>query len=56
LTVSDQNDVPDAARRDGRKKAYARPTLTEYGSVAKLTMTKGTTQSEITANKKQQCL
>jgi hypothetical protein len=54
--VSDQNGAAGAASPDGRKKADARPTLTEYGSVAKLTMTKGTTQSEITPNKKQQCL
>ena len=54
--MSDQNAVRDVSRGDGRKKVYAPPTLTEYGSVAKLTMTKGTTQSEITPNKKQQCL
>ena len=40
----------------GSKKAYVAPTLTECGSVAKLTMTKGTTQVEITPNKKKQCL
>ena len=38
------------------KKAYVAPTLTECGSVAKLTMAKGTTQVEITPNKKKQCL
>jgi hypothetical protein len=54
--VSDQNGAADAASADGRKKAYARPTLTEYGSVAKLTMLKGTTQSEISPNKKKACL
>ena len=55
--MSDQNGAADGAPRHGRKKAYARPTLTEYGSVAKLTMTKGTTQSEAGApSKKQQCL
>ena len=38
------------------KKPYTRPTLTEYGSVAKLTMTKGSTSTEISANKKKSCL
>jgi hypothetical protein len=44
--VSDQNDAAGAVSADGRKKVYARPTLTEYGSVAKLTMAKGTTSAE----------
>lgn len=54
--------MPDTTRReDARpeardKKSYAPPTLTEYGSVAKLTMVKGTTNTEGTPNKKTQCL
>jgi len=31
---------------DGRKKPYTRPTVTEYGSVAKLTLVKGMTDIE----------
>jgi hypothetical protein len=54
--VSDHNDAADAASPDSRKKAYTRPTLTEYGSVAKLTMAKGSTAFEISPNKKPQCL
>ncbi|MCU1382700.1 MAG: hypothetical protein JWL71_1397 [Acidobacteria bacterium] len=54
--MSDDNDGAAAPSRDGGKKPYARPTLTEYGSVAKLTMLKGTTQSEISPNKKKACL
>jgi hypothetical protein len=54
--VSEQNDAAAAASPDGRKKAYARPTLTEYGSVAKLTMAKGSTSFEISPNKKVSCL
>ena len=40
-----------------RKKPYARPKLTEYGSVAKLTMAKGSTTAESgVPNKKAGCL
>ncbi len=53
--MSDTNR-PDETPQAGGKKPYARPTLTEYGSVAKLTMTKGTTQTEISPNKKKSCL
>jgi hypothetical protein len=51
--VSEANNTPekkDAAARP--KKAYTPPTLTECGSVAKLTMAKGTTDIEISPNKK----
>ncbi len=49
-------DSRKAQQPDGAKKPYTRPTLIEYGSVAKLTMTKGSTQTEISANKKKACL
>ncbi len=55
--------MTDTPRRDEShpdlpaKKRYSQPTLTEYGSVAKLTMTKGTTTSEAgTPNIKKACL
>ena len=54
--------MPDTTRREDAKpearerKPYTPPTVTEYGSVAKLTMTKGTTQVEISPNKKTACL
>jgi hypothetical protein len=38
-----------------KKKAYARPKLTEYGSVSKLTMAKGTTILE-TPTQQKKCL
>ncbi len=38
---------PEPAKADaGAKKPYARPTLTEYGSVSKLTLVKGSTSPE----------
>jgi hypothetical protein len=39
-----------------RAKQYTRPTLTEYGSVAKLTMAKGNTSPEGAGQLKQSCL
>lgn len=54
--MSETNLGADAPRGDGQKKVYTRPTLTEYGSVAKLTMVKGTTQVEGTPNLKKTCL
>ena len=54
--MSDTNQQSEGGSASGRKKAYARPTLTEYGSVAKLTMVKGTSDVEISPNKKQHCL
>jgi hypothetical protein len=39
-----------------RIKRYSRPTLTEYGSVAKLTMVKGNTVVEGAGQLKQSCL
>ena len=39
-----------------RMKPYSRPTLTEYGSVAKLTMVKGNTVVEGAGQLKQSCL
>lgn len=54
--MSEANRSADAQCGDGGKKVYTRPTLTEYGSVAKLTMVKGTTLVEISPNKKKACL
>ena len=54
--MSSRDGVAASRPPDGSKKAYARPTLTEYGSVAKLTMTKGSTNVEISPNKKTGCL
>ena len=53
-----ESDRSSDSKQDAAKpkKAYVAPTLTECGSVAKLTMAKGTTQVEITPNKKRQCL
>jgi len=55
--------VPDVNRKDdtstpapAAKKAYTTPTLTECGSVAKLTMAKGTTAVELGQIVKRQCL
>ena len=39
-----------------RIKTYSRPTLTEYGSIAKLTMAKGNTVFEASGQLKQSCL
>jgi len=50
-------DSKDRERDDAKRpKAYAKPTLTEYGSVAKLTMTKGNTVAEGSGAFKQSCL
>ena len=54
MTDSDRRDEPRPEARD--RKPYTRPTVTEYGSVAKLTMAKGTTTVEGTPNKKTPCL
>jgi hypothetical protein len=48
--VNHSTENKDAAVRP--KKPYTAPTLTECGSVAKLTMAKGTTDIEISPNKK----
>ena len=45
----------DARAPKKAKKSYASPKLTEYGSVSKLTMAKGSSATEIVANKKK-CL
>jgi len=50
--MSDTDRGRESEPESRAKKPYTRPTLTEYGSVAKLTMLKGTTTTEITANKK----
>jgi hypothetical protein len=49
---------PNDPQRDQttRVKPYTRPTLTEYGSVAKLTMAKGNTVTEGAGQLKQSCL
>jgi len=51
-------DTPrDSQPEAATKKPYTRPGLTEYGSVSKLTMIKGSTQSEGGAPfTKRQCL
>jgi hypothetical protein len=53
--VSDANR-PQHASTAAAKKPYTPPTLTECGSVAKLTMAKGTTLSELSQIVKKQCL
>ena len=53
------NTRRDEPRHDAdARKPYARPTLTEYGSVAKLTLVKGSTDVEggQPATKKGGCL
>jgi hypothetical protein len=50
--MADTDRAVDSTAGARPKKMYAAPTLTEYGSVAKLTMAKGTTLIEITPNKK----
>ena len=54
--MSERDGSADVRPAGGLKKIYARPTITEYGSVAKLTMVKGSTSVEITPNKKSGCL
>ncbi len=49
--------VRSGGPRKRRKKPYARPRLTEYGSVSKLTMVKGSTTTEFVIPKiKKSCL
>jgi hypothetical protein len=48
--IDREHDQPE------RAKKYTRPVLTEYGSVAKLTMTKGNTVVEGAGHQKQSCL
>lgn len=45
-----------AAAASGGKKPYTSPTLTECGSVAKLTMAKGTTNAELGQIVRKGCL
>jgi hypothetical protein len=49
-TSSDLTPDPGDARAPGRKRAYTRPVLTEYGSVAKLTRSNGSTQFEASSD------
>ena len=42
-----QSPAPAPLIKERLKKPYSTPTLTECGSVAKLTMAKGTTSSEL---------
>ena len=50
-------DSSDREREEpARIKRYSPPTLTEYGSVAKLTMAKGVTVTEGAGQLKQSCL
>ena len=48
--MTDQNQSPTTGA--SRLKPYTAPTLTEYGSVAKLTMAKGSTTAEVPGQKK----
>jgi hypothetical protein len=54
--------MTDKTRRDdsqpaaGGKKPYTRPTVTEYGSVAKLTLVKGMTDLEGSQPATKKCL
>ena len=41
-----ESEEPGKTPPDEAKKPYATPTLIEYGSVSKLTMAKGSTNSE----------
>jgi hypothetical protein len=55
--VPDSNRPPDAATAPASgKKQYSSPTLTECGSVAKLTMGKGSTSTEQGQIVKKSCL
>jgi hypothetical protein len=55
--VPDSHDGSDRKAANETKKPYTAPTLTEYGSVSKLTMVKGSTVVEAgSPNKKQGCL
>ena len=54
--MTDSGGETDDSRPSGAKKSYRSPTLTEYGSVAKLTMVKGSTQVENPSTKKKSCL
>lgn len=47
---------PVQASAPAAKKTYTPPTITECGSVAKLTMAKGTTSTELGQIIKRQCL
>lgn len=51
--MSDANQAPQAP---AAKKPYTPPTLTECGSVAKLTMAKGTTTTELGQIVRKSCL
>ena len=50
--MTESRDAADAGSSEEPKKPYAPPKLTEYGSVSKLTMAKGSTDVEIVPNKK----
>lgn len=53
----DQESLAAASRLDRQRRLYSRPALVEYGSVAKLTQTGGSTNNEGSViAKKMQCL
>jgi hypothetical protein len=55
--MTERNERTEPKRPGGAaKKTYTKPTLTEYGSVAKLTMAKGSTLVEPPGQLKKQCL
>jgi len=54
--VTDSGGGADKSRPIEGKKSYRSPTLTEYGSVAKLTMVKCNTVVETPSSKSMNCL
>jgi hypothetical protein len=54
--MTERNDRTEPKQPGATKKTYTKPTLTEYGSVAKLTMAKGSTTVEGPGQLKKQCL
>jgi len=55
MTDKTRQDASQPAA-DGRKKPYTRPTIVEYGSVAKLTLVKGMTDVEGSQPAGKKCL
>jgi hypothetical protein len=52
---ADKRDVTEPEPRR-RKKAYAKPVIREYGSIAKLTQSGGSTKPEASTMKSGACL
>lgn len=51
-----ESQEPDNTPPDEAKKPYAPPTLTDYESISKLTMAKGSTNWEFVPKKARSCL